>query len=140
MNQPHRHKTIPAGGAPRVAGFEFVAATDHHIVPSSDEGREPSHALFYIGGVIIGLLVVFAGWMYLDTLDAKHGQPRNAGSSRTPLTQAASQQTSALVPSKRPDPVVTNKESSRLGLGPALPMHTLERPPSTIYSPRPRTK
>ncbi|MFM7604023.1 MAG: hypothetical protein ACKO8Z_02340, partial [Prosthecobacter sp.] len=30
----------------------------------------------------------------------------------------------------------TQKQSFRLQLGPALPMHTLEKPPSTIFSPR----
>lgn len=140
MSKPQPHPTIPTGGASRAAGFEFVAATDHHIVPSSAEGKEPSHALFFIGGAILGLLVVFAGWMYLDTLDAKLGRPRNAASSRTNMTEAAPRGPASPAPVKPPAPVITERESARLRLGPALPMHTLKRPSSTIFSPRPLTK
>lgn len=132
MSRPSRHQPIQTGGAPKVAGFEFVAATDHHITSSSDARQENSHALFYIGGAIAGLLVILAAWAYLDTLDSKLGRPSHTNASGTNRTQAAP------VQSKPVAPLITNTESSRLRLGPALPMHTLERPPSTIISPGPR--
>jgi len=132
---PPRQGSVSARGP----SFSFAASVDHgSTTPSQSEEPAQTQGGFYLGIVLVAGLLVTAGWEYLNELDARIGRPH------TPTVKDTTAHATSETPKSLPSPAIRSlapapqKQSSRLQLGPALPMHTLEKPPSTIFSPLPR--